>query len=397
MRRGSRAGRTAGGAVIAVALAALGAGCTVGPAANRAENVNPAGHSRGPEEPSDDENSGSSWREDEPEPEETPPTLQPPEPAEPEGAAEVTEALAEGIDGLGNPCCTAVMPSGDVLVGDRDSGAVVRVTPEGDVSDVGVVHGVTLGPDHALLGMTVAPDSSSGPDELFVYYARSSDARVASYPLDESAPEGEQISTYPDTLLDNIPLGAAANGGALAFGPDGMLYAGTGQAGQGDAAASDPESLAGKILRIDPGSGGVPADNPFPGSHVYSSGHTDVRGLAWDGAERLWAVDGTELNAIAPGGDYAEQQEPVYDWADAGAEPAGLAYAPASRSFWMASATDSGLWRVPLNGEDVTLVADPALLDDGQLAQPRAVIPGTDDGEVLVLTASGGLFRVAVS
>ena len=197
--------------------------------------------------------------------------------------------------------------------------------------------------------------------------------------------------------VDDIPLGAAANGGALAFGPDGMLYAGTGQAGQGDAAASDPESLAGKILRIDPGSGGVPADNPFPGSHVYSSGHTDVRGLAWDGAERLWAVDGTELNAIAPGGDYAEQQEPVYDWADAGAEPAGLAYAPASRSFWMASATDGGLWRVPLNGEDVTLVADPALLDDGQLAQPRAVIPGTDDGEVLVLTASGGLFRVAVS
>ena len=78
------------------------------------------------------------------------------------------------------------------------------------------------------------------------------------------------------------------DGGRIAFGPDGKLYAGVGETGD-SALAQDRSSLNGKILRMNP-DGSVPAGNPFRGSLVWSYRHRNVQGLAWDSAGRLWAT-----------------------------------------------------------------------------------------------------------
>lgn len=115
-------------------------------------------------------------------------------------------------------------------------------------------------------------------------------------------------------LLEGIPGAQVHDGGRLAFGPDGKLYITTGDA-RVPALAQEADSLAGKILRLNP-DGTVPVDNPFPGSPVYSLGHRNPQGLAWDvntgalystehgpsGEQSLCCRD--ELNRIEPRGNY---------------------------------------------------------------------------------------------
>ncbi len=106
------------------------------------------------------------------------------------------------------------------------------------------------------------------------------------------------------TLLEQIPGHRLYNGGRLAIGPDGNLYVTTGWIEDGDL-PQDRESLAGKVLRITP-QGKVPADNPFPGSYVYSFGHRNPQGLAWDRDGKMFAAEHgqsahDEINHIRPG------------------------------------------------------------------------------------------------
>jgi glucose/arabinose dehydrogenase len=109
-------------------------------------------------------------------------------------------------------------------------------------------------------------------------------------------------------LLDGIPAAAYHNGCRLKFGPDGKLYATTGDA-QVDSLAQSLASLAGKILRFNP-DGTIPTDNPIPGSPVWSLGHRNAQGLAGEpGSNRLFVPEhGTggidELNIIEAGGNY---------------------------------------------------------------------------------------------
>lgn len=144
-------------------------------------------------------------------------------------------------------------------------------------------------------------------------------------------------------LLDGIPGNIVHDGGRLAFGPDGMLYAATGDAGQGEL-AQDLNSLAGKILRMTP-DGAIPTDNPFPDSYVYSYGHRNPQGLDWDPAGRLFSVEHgpsgdpgghDELNLIEPGANYgwpavigdAKQEgmrPPIYHTGNDTLAPSGMA------------------------------------------------------------------------
>ena len=115
-------------------------------------------------------------------------------------------------------------------------------------------------------------------------------------------------------MLDRIPAANIHDGGRIKFGPDGKLYLTTGETGQGSL-AQDKLSLAGKILRLNP-DGSIPDDNPFEGSPVYSFGHRNPEGLAWNpfngllyetehgpsGESLQFAHD--EINVIMPGGNY---------------------------------------------------------------------------------------------
>ncbi|MBW4083490.1 sorbosone dehydrogenase family protein [Paenibacillus sp. S150] len=109
-------------------------------------------------------------------------------------------------------------------------------------------------------------------------------------------------------LLDGIPGDTNHNGGRIKFGPDGYLYITTGERYEPEL-AQDRNSLGGKILRISP-DGSIPADNPFPGSPVYSWGHRNPQGLAWQpGSGILYSSEHgqsshDEINIIEAGGNY---------------------------------------------------------------------------------------------
>lgn len=116
------------------------------------------------------------------------------------------------------------------------------------------------------------------------------------------------------SLIEGIPAGRYHNGCRLKFGPDGKLYATTGDAGESrdqGGAAQDMTSLAGKVLRLN-SDGSIPGDNPFPGSYVWTLGHRNAQGLAWQpGTNRLFATEhgtgGTgnnEVNILAAGGNF---------------------------------------------------------------------------------------------
>ncbi|MEU3316289.1 PQQ-dependent sugar dehydrogenase [Streptomyces sp. NPDC006662] len=300
------------------------------------------------------------------------------------GSVTVTGEMAKGLD---SPWGVAVLPGGDLLVGSRDKGTISRVRADtGEVTRIGAVPGVAPGGEGGLLGLALSPHFAS--DRLvYAYFTTESDNRIARMRYDEQRPPGQQLGA-PDTVLRGIPKGVLHNGGRIAFGPDGMLYAGTGETGN-TALAQDRKSLGGKILRMTPD--GKPVHgNPEPDSVVYSWGHRNVQGLAWDKDKRLWASEfgqhtWDELNLIEPGGNYgwpevegkggkAGFRDPVAVWKTEEASPSGIAWAEGS--VWMASLKGERLWRIPLKG------AVPA-------AQPEAFLTGTY-GRLRTVTALGG-------
>ena len=172
------------------------------------------------------------------------------------------------------------------LVSERDSGRILEVGDDGRTSVVGTVADVQASGEGGLLGMAV---DRSG--RLFVYSTGSSGNRIERYDL--TGQPGSLRLGASTTIIDNLPSTSYHDGGRIAFGPDGMLYAGVGDAGQRDL-AQDRRALNGKILRMTP-DGQVPADNPFRGSLVYSLGHRNVQGLAWTSEGSMYEVTGRSM------------------------------------------------------------------------------------------------------
>ncbi|MFI6687018.1 PQQ-dependent sugar dehydrogenase [Streptomyces sp. NPDC050485] len=297
-------------------------------------------------------------------------------------------------DGLKSPWGIAPLPEGGLLVGSRDDGSVVRVdTGSGKKTAVGSVPGVDHQGEGGLLGLALSPSYAS--DHLvYAYFTTESDNRIARMIYDQQRPEGEQLGA-PDTILRGIPKGNNHDGGRIAFGPDRMLYAGTGETGD-RALAQDKKSLGGKILRMTPD--GQPAyGNPEADSVIYSYGHRNVQGLAWDDQNRLWASEfgqdtWDELNLIEPGKNYgwpavegkggkAGYVDPVVQWKPSEASPSGIAYADGS--VWMAALRGGRLWRIPLDGTK-PLAAPQAFLT-GQYGRLRTVVPA-GPGKLWLLT-----------
>src|SRR5690625_1485100 len=161
--------------------------------------------------------------------------------------------------GLEVPWAIAVLPGGGALVSERDSGRVVHMAPGGGISEVGTIEEASPQGEGGLLGIAV-PSGDGRPAALFAYFTTGSDNRIVRFGLDRSG-GGPPSLGESELLVEGIPSASFHNGGRLAFGPDGMLYATTGDAGVGSR-AQDTDSLGGKILRMTPG--GEPAEgNPF--------------------------------------------------------------------------------------------------------------------------------------
>ncbi|MFG2829564.1 PQQ-dependent sugar dehydrogenase [Streptomyces sp. NPDC048434] len=313
------------------------------------------------------------------------------------GSVKVTGTLATGLK---SPWGVAVLPGGDLLVASRDTGKIVRVAAHGGkITELGSVPGVDPGGEGGLLGIAVS--STFGADhEVYAYFTTASDNRIARMIYDEKRPQGNQLGA-PDTIFKGIPKGQIHNGGRIAFGPDKMLYAGTGETGD-TGLAQDKQSLGGKILRMTPD--GEPAHgNPAADSVVYDYGHRNVQGLAWDNDKRLWASEfgqntWDELNLIEPGKNYGWPEvegkakdaaagsgfvDPIEQWKTADASPSGIAYAKGS--IWMASLRGERLWRIALNGTKP--VAAPQAFLQGTYGRLRTVV-AADDGALWLVTSN---------
>ncbi|HET8778438.1 MAG TPA: PQQ-dependent sugar dehydrogenase [Agromyces sp.] len=297
----------------------------------------------------------------------------------PAGAPDV---IAEGLDA---PWSILRLPGGGVLVSERDTANVVEVLDDGSLRVAGTVPGVVPGGEGGLLGLAYrAGDEDRGAD-VYAYFTAASDNRIVRMPL-TGAPASLGLGA-PEDVLTGIPKAGNHNGGRIAFGPDGFLYATAGDAGNADA-AQDPASLSGKILRLAPDGRPAPG-NPF-GNFTWSFGHRNPQGLAWDAAGDLWAAEfgqntWDELNRIDRGANYGwpvvEGQagdgrfvDPVMQWSTAEASPSGLAIV--GDTLFLAALRGERLWSVAPATAGGALSATPWFA--GELGRLRDVTAGPE-------------------
>ncbi|MGM0576095.1 MAG: PQQ-dependent sugar dehydrogenase [Myxococcota bacterium] len=229
------------------------------------------------------------------------------------GAAECTH-VAEGfgpeaeapvrveavVTGLEVPWGLAFLPgdgTGDMLVTERPGR--LRLVEDGSlVSEPVLTIDVRSESEEGLLGLALHPDFES--NRLFyLYYTVERDGdpvnRVVRYRLAQD----RRSATQDRVILDDIPAARYHSGGRIRFGPDGNLYAGTGDSREPDL-SQDRDSLAGKLLRVTP-EGEVPEDNPFDGSPVWTLGIRNNEGFDWRPGDEV--ADGPVLVDHGPSGE----------------------------------------------------------------------------------------------
>ncbi|MFT2706129.1 PQQ-dependent sugar dehydrogenase [Clavibacter zhangzhiyongii] len=276
------------------------------------------------------------------------------------------------------------------IVSERDTGRILELHAAGTAREVGRVDGITPRGEGGLLGLAV-----QGEATLYAYSTGSGGNRIERFTL-EGTP-GSMSLGPAETVVADLPASSYHNGGRLAFGPDGMLYASIGDTGD-RSSAQDVTTLSGKILRMT-ADGTVPEDNPFPDSLVYSYGHRNVQGLGWASDGTMFASEfgqdaWDELNIITPGGNYGWPDveglgegndfiNPVQVWAPRDASPSGL------------TVIDDTLFIANLRGETLRAVpvAEPSTHTDhftGTYGRLRAVTAAPDGNLWIVTNNTGG-------
>jgi glucose/arabinose dehydrogenase len=262
------------------------------------------------------------------------------------------------VEDIPVPWGIAFLPDGSALVGARDTGDVYRVS-QGHKHVVGTLEvrsRLAEGGETGLLGLALDPRFAKN-GLVYAYLSTDHDNRIVLFSYD-----GSSLGA-PQPILTGIATSTHHNGGGLAFGPDGLLYASTGDA-EDPASAQDTGSLNGKVLRMT-NLGTAPRDNPF-GNLVWSYGHRNVEGIRFDGRGRLWASEfgdkgADELNLIRKGRNYGwpyvqgsdgkgGYADPLAQWPVDECSPSGIAVA-AGRA-WLGALQGECVWSVVLDGPD---------------------------------------------
>lgn len=284
--------------------------------------------------------------------------------------------------GLVSPWSMVRLESGSTLISERDTGLVRELTAEGALREVGAVPEVQPGGEGGLLGLAVSGD------DLYAYVTTASDNRIVRFELEGVAGQYSLGAAHP--VLTGIAKAGNHNGGRIAIGPDGKLYATVGDAGI-PSLAQDASSLNGKILRMEL-DGSVPDDNPLSDSLVYSLGHRNPQGLAWDRDGVLWAAEfgqntWDEFNRIEAGANYGwpivegaagnpDFVDPVAQWPTNEASPSGLAWT--RDTFFLAALRGERVWAITPGGAPVAwFVGDYGRIRDA-IADP--------DGSLWIMT-----------
>ena len=325
-------------------------------------------------------------------PRSTPPLSGPSTPALPDSppsppgqavAGSIPRTIASGLEAP----WSVVRYNGATLVSERDTARILEIVDGGAARVLGTIEGVAGGGEGGLLGLAVDDEQ-----RLYVYSTALDGNRIQRFRL--SGSPGSLGLGQAETIVEGIPSASYHDGGRIAFGPDGMLYATAGDAGQRDN-AQDLASPGGKILRME-ADGAVPEDNPFPGSLVYSYGHRNPQGLTWDGNGTMFATEfgqntWDELNIIRPGSNYgwpvvegvansAGFTDPVQQWEPSVASPSGMTHL--NGTLFIANLRGRVLRAVP--------VSDPGTSTDyysDEYGRIRDVLPGPE-GDLWILTSN---------
>jgi quinoprotein glucose dehydrogenase len=326
------------------------------------------------------------------------------------------------ITGLEAPWSLVFLPDGRALVSERPGR--VRLIRDGQLApEPYAVFETTRGAsgvgdfflnlfargEGGLMGLAVHPDFPKAPYIYAMYTWRGqSGVRNRIVRLRDHGDYG----TFDKIILGGVPGALFHNGGRIAFGPDGMLYATTGEIFE-RRMAQDLKALGGKILRVDP-EGNIPADNPFPGSPVWSYGHRNSQGLAWhpetgqlfqsehgpSGEVGFGAHD--EINIIEKGRNYgwplivgapgkAPYADPIVMWPENSVPPTGIAFHQGD--LYIATLRSEALIRLKLlrSGRRFSVTAIERLFaeneDDGVRGRLRDAASGPD-GALYVLTSN---------
>lgn len=209
----------------------------------------------------------------------------------PEGSTKVQAETV--VDGLEVPWAIAFLPGGDLLVTERP-GRIRLVKDymgspelvEEPVADISTASSSEGG----LLGMALHPQFES--NRLLYIYVTVNEGNGPTNQVEQWLLSDDGTSaTREKVIFNNIGASRNHNGGRILFGPDNMLYVGTGDASD-PGTSQDPESPNGKLLRLTP-DGQIPDDNPVAGSAVFLSGIRNTQGWAWPGndANTIWISD----------------------------------------------------------------------------------------------------------
>ena len=249
-----------------------------------------------------------------------------------------------------------------------------------------------------LLGITTHPDFSNN-HFLYAYYTYEENENLWNKIIRITEEDNKSIEVV--TIIDKIPGSAFSNGGVIKFGPDGKLYVGTGSVTDSSDESQNLDSLTGKILRLN-SDGTIPSDNPFEESYVFTLGHRNPTGFAWNNEGMMYATESgptknDEINLITAGSNYGWPDVQCFsnnetfvnplECFDPGLEPGGIIFYSGDKldidnEMILASQKATNLFKVEISGTDVNL--ERILSGVGRI---RDVAQGPD-GYVYIITTN---------